>query len=145
LGSTSSETCSRSRTSCEKAGTRTPFFYDTYAVLAYLSGNKRYARYFEKETGHLTVLNLMETYYAVLRDYGEVAAEKAYSATAKYAVEFRDEDVKDGMKKRLALRKKRLDLSYADALGYAVSLRLRLKFLTGDEAFKDLENVEFVK
>jgi predicted nucleic acid-binding protein len=87
----------------------------------------------------------METYYAVLRDYGGVAAEKAYSATAKYAIEFGEEDVKDGMKRRLDLRKKRLDLSYADALGYALSLRLKLKFLTGDEAFKDLENVEFVK
>ncbi len=87
----------------------------------------------------------METYYAVLRDHGEVAAEKAYSATAKYAVEFGDEDVKDGMKKRLELRKRKLDLSYADALGYAVSQRLRLRFLTGDNAFKNLENVEFVK
>ena len=83
----------------------------------------------------------MGTYYAVLRDYGEAAAEKAYSATAKYAVEFGDEDVKDGMKRRLELRKKKLDLSYADALGYAVSLRLRLNFLTGYDAFKELENV----
>ncbi len=87
----------------------------------------------------------METYYAVLRDYGEAAAEKAYSATAKYTVEFGDEDVKDGMKRRLELRRKKLDLSYVDALGYTVSLRLRVKFLTGDDAFKDLENVEFVK
>jgi len=60
-------------------------------------------------------------------------------------VEFGDEDVKDGMKRRLELRKRRLDLSYADALGYAVSLRLRLKFLTGDDAFKNLDNVEFVR
>ena len=131
--------------SCAKAGTRTPYFYDTYAVLAYLSGNRRYARYFEKEIGYLTVLNRIETYYAVLRDHGETAAEKAHSATAKYEVDFGDEDVKDGMKRRLDLRKKKLDLSYADALGYAVSLRLRLKFLTGDEAFKNLDNVEFVK
>ncbi len=60
-------------------------------------------------------------------------------------MEFGDEDVKDGMKRRLELRKRRLDLSYADALGYAVSLRLRLKFLTGDDAFKNLDNVEFVR
>ena len=53
--------------------------------------------------------------------------------------------MKDGMKRRLELRKRRLDLSYADALGYAVSLRLRLKFLTGDDAFKNLDNVEFVR
>ena len=87
----------------------------------------------------------MEIYYAILRDYGEPAAEKAYSATGKYAIEFGDEDLKDAMKKRLELRKKKLDLSYADALGYKLSFRLRVKFLTGDDAFKDLENVEFVK
>jgi len=60
-------------------------------------------------------------------------------------VEFGDEDVKDGMKRRLELRKKKLELSYADAIGYAVSLRLMLMFLTGDDAFKNLEKVEFVK
>jgi len=60
-------------------------------------------------------------------------------------VEFGDEDVKDGMRRRLELRKKKLELSYADAIGYAVSLRLMLMFLTGDDAFKNLEKVEFVK
>jgi len=60
-------------------------------------------------------------------------------------VGFGDEDVKDGMRRRLELRKKKLELSYADAIGYAVSLRLMLMFLTGDDAFKNLEKVEFVK
>ena len=60
-------------------------------------------------------------------------------------MEFGDEDVKDGMRRRLELRKKKLELSYADAIGYAVSLRLMLMFLTGDDAFKNLEKVEFVK
>ena len=114
-------------------------------MLAYLSGNRRYIRYFEKDTGHLTVLNLMEIYYGVLKDYSEADAEQAYSANAKYAVEFGDDDVKDAMKRKLALRGKKLNLSYADALGYSVYLRLKVKFLTGDEAFEDLENVEYVK
>ncbi len=87
----------------------------------------------------------MEVYYAVLRDYGQPSAEKAYSAASKYAVEFGDEDVKEAMKRRLAFRKEKLDLSYADSLGYTVSLRLRVRFLTGDDAFRNLNNVEFVK
>jgi len=49
------------------------------------------------------------------------------------------------MRRRLELRKKKLELSYADAIGYAVSLRLMLMFLTGGDAFKNLEKVEFVK
>lgn len=87
----------------------------------------------------------METYYAVLRDYGEAAADRAYSAAAKYSVEFDDEDVKRSMKKRLELRRKKLNLSYADALGYILSFKLKVRFLTGDNAFKDLDNVELVK
>ena len=53
--------------------------------------------------------------------------------------------MKEGMKRRLELRRMKKNLSYADALGYTVSLRLRARFLTGDKAFEDLENVEYVK
>jgi len=87
----------------------------------------------------------MEVYYGILRDYGEDAAEKAYSAAGKYNVEFDDHDIRAAMKKRLEYGKRKVNLSYADALGYEVAQRMGMKFLTGDEAFKGLENVEFVK
>lgn len=87
----------------------------------------------------------MEIYYAVLKDYGEVEAEKAYSATGKFLIDFDDEDVKEAMRKRLQLRRKKLNLSYADALGYTLALRLGVSFLTGDEEFETLDNVEYVK
>ena len=41
--------------------------------------------------------------------------------------------------------RRKVSLSYADGLGYEVAQRMEIKFLTGDEAFKGLENVEFVK
>jgi uncharacterized protein len=110
-----------------------------------MSGNKRYAKYFENEKGYLTVLNMMEIYYAVLREYGESAADRAFSANAGSLVEFGDDDLKAGMMKRLELRKKKIDLSYSDAVGYTVANRLRVRFLTGDRAFENLENVEYVK
>jgi len=122
-----------------------PYIYDTYAVLEYISGNRKYARYFEEDYGFLTVLNLMEIYYAVLSQFGEEAAEKAYSATASFLREFDEEDVKESMKLRLKLRRQGLNVSYADALGYHLSLRLKIKFLTGDIVFKGLENIEFVR
>ncbi|RLI22097.1 type II toxin-antitoxin system VapC family toxin [Candidatus Bathyarchaeota archaeon] len=121
-----------------------PYVYDTYAVLEYLSGNRRYARYFEEDYGFLTVLNLMEVYYAVLTRFGEEAAEEAYSAAATFLLEFGEEDVKEAMKLRFKLRRRGLNVSYADALGYHLSLKLKVKFLTGDIVFKGLENVEFV-
>jgi len=37
------------------------------------------------------------------------------------------------------------NLSYADCIGYVYAVRNNLKFLTGDEQFKDLLGVEFVK
>jgi hypothetical protein len=35
--------------------------------------------------------------------------------------------------------------SYTDSIGYLISLRNRIKFLTGDKQFRDMPNVEFVK
>ena len=40
---------------------------------------------------------------------------------------------------------KKEKLSYIDCLGYEVAKKLKIKFLTGDEGFRDKENVEFVK
>ena len=39
----------------------------------------------------------------------------------------------------------RMYLSYVDCIGYMISRQLGIKFLTGDEQFKDFEGVEFVK
>ena len=36
-------------------------------------------------------------------------------------------------------------LSMTDCIGYAVAERSEMKFLTGDEKFKNKKNVEFVK
>ncbi len=88
----------------------------------------------------------MEIYYAILRDQGESDAKKAYSAASVYKIDFDDTDVHSAMKKRLELRRARkAKLSYADALGYYLSLKSRIKFLTGDQEFEKLENVEYVK
>ena len=45
----------------------------------------------------------------------------------------------------LKLKINRRDVSYVDCLGYTLAKKLGVKFLTGDEQFKDMENVEFVK
>jgi len=121
-----------------------PYFYDTYAVLEYISGNERYSKYFEEDYGFLTHLNMMEIYYAFLSRHGEKAAEEAYSAAARFVHEFNDNDIKESMKLRLDLRREGLNISYADALGYHLSLKLKVKFLTGDIIFKGLQNVEYI-
>jgi predicted nucleic acid-binding protein len=118
------------------------FFYDTYSVLAYLSDSSGYAIYFEKNTGILTRLNLMEICHAILKRHGPKAAHQVLEACSAYEVEFSLSDVRSAMRLRHGLRN--LELSYADALGYYISKKEGLKFLTGDRAFKELPGVEYL-
>ncbi len=123
---------------------RVSYFVDTYAMIEYLSGNKRYLRYFKNDL-HTSKLNLMELYFLVLREHGENTADRSYATFRLFETSFDDEDVKEAMKLRLRLKAGKNHLSYADALGYHIAKRIGAKFLTGDDAFQRLPNVEFVK
>jgi len=120
------------------------FFYDSYAVLAYLSDNPNYRVFFEENDGILTKMNLMEIYYRSLEVHGLQAAAQIVKAFAKYVVDFGIADIEGAMKLRLKLKKKGHDISYADAMGYYLAQKSDIKFLTGDKWFKGLERVEFV-
>ena len=45
----------------------------------------------------------------------------------------------------LKLKHRKKKISYVDALGYKLALENNALFLTGDNAFKDVSHVEFVK
>jgi predicted nucleic acid-binding protein len=123
------------------------FFLDTYAMVEYLRGNKRYASLVASEARRATsVMNLVELYYLVLRERGsEEEADGALAAFGQFESRVTAEDIRDGMKMRLSARARKTDFSYADAIGYAMSNRLGMRYLTGDDAFKGIPNVEFVK
>jgi predicted nucleic acid-binding protein len=120
------------------------FFYDSYAVLAYLSDNPNYRSFFEENDGILTKLNLMEIHCCTLEVHGVQAASQVVKAFAKYATEFGIADIEGAMRLRLKLKKKGHDISYVDAMGYYLARKSNIKFLTGDKWFKGLEGVEFV-
>ena len=122
----------------------TRFFYDSYAVLAYLSDNANYRSFFEENDGSLTKLNLMEIYYRTLEVHGVQAASQVVKVFTKYVIDFGVADIEGSMKLRLKLKKNGRNISYADALGYYLALKSNVKFLTGDIWFKGLEGVEFV-
>ncbi|KCZ72581.1 PIN domain-containing protein [Candidatus Methanoperedens nitroreducens] len=90
-------------------------------------------------------LNLMEMYYHLLQDYGEATAEKYYDETIGYFIDYTDEDIKEAMKFRLAMKGNKKKLSYVDALGYTIANRMDIPFLTDDIAFEDIPNVEYIK
>ncbi|MDA4129434.1 MAG: hypothetical protein OK457_01565 [Thaumarchaeota archaeon] len=120
------------------------FFYDSYAVLAYLSDRPKYRSYFEENDGLLTKLNLMEIYYRTFEVHGSGAASRVITVFSRYLIDFDISDIRASMRIRLRLKKKGLDVSYADALGYYIASKSKIKFLTGDRWFKGLKGVEFV-
>jgi len=122
----------------------TRLFYDSYAVLGYLSDNPKYGTFFEENDGFLTKLNLMEICYRALEVHGAKAASQVVKVFARYLMDFGVADIEGSMKLRLKLKKNGRDISYADALGYYLALKFNVRFLTGDKWFKGLEGVEFV-
>ena len=113
--------------------------------MAYLSDNANYSSYFEENDGILTKLNLIEICYRTIELHGEEAAAEVAKMFAKYSVDFGPADIVGSMKLRLKLKKKGHNVSYADALGYYLALKNKLKFLTGDQEFEGLDCVEFMR
>ena len=95
--------------------------------------------------GRTTWLNLMEVYWALLRDgKSEAAAKEVVSAFEPCLVEFTLDDVMDAMALRLSWHRRRRNISYIDAIGYSIALRRKSRFLTGDPVFKGMHSVTFV-
>ena len=120
----------------------TEYFFDSYAIIEIIKGNPRYIRYSECAVV-ITWLNLIEVVYSCFLDYGEEKAKEVYDKF-KECVEDLDWPI---LIKALKLKQKykKRNLSYADCAGYAFAYERGLRFLTGDEGFRDFENVEFVK
>ena len=118
------------------------YFFDTYAILEIVFGNRSYEKY--KGVEFMTsVLNLFEAHYRVLRDLG---AEKADIVFRKYLSNMtvaQNEDFREASFLKWHNRKKKL--SMVDCVGFVMSKRLGAVFLTGDREFKSMANVEFVK
>ena len=119
------------------------FFFDTYAFFEMIEGNKNYDQYLNGISVVTTKLNLMELFYGLLKNYDEKIADEYYDELIKYTIEIDDDLIKKAMIFRLENKKK--DLSYTDCLGYVLAKERNILFLTGDNGFKDLPNVEFVK
>jgi len=119
-------------------------FLDTYAIIEIALSNPNYKHYsLNSEEGVTTIFNLSEVYFYYIKNFGDEEAEKAYRVVKPLSVPVDDFIIKTAMRFKLSNQKKRF--SIADCVGYMTALKLNLKFLTGDYAFKDFENVEFVK
>lgn len=119
------------------------YFFDTYAFFEIICGNPNYNKYKKEISIITTKLNLIELHYGLLKLYGEDTANFYLEKFKKFVKDFDDEIIKKANKFRLINKMKKL--SYTDCIGYILSRKLNIPFLTGDKEFKDLEGVEFVK
>lgn len=120
------------------------YFLDTYALIEIAKQNPDYKDYaISSIEAGTTIFNIMELHFYYLKNFGNEEAERIYNLISPLLISTDDEIIKDANKFKLANLKKRL--SFTDCIGYVAALTLNLKFVTGDYAFKGLENVEFVK
>lgn len=118
-------------------------FFDTYAFFEILKGNPNYLNFVRGIAIVTTRLNLMELCYGVLISESKAAADNYYDFLVKFAVDIDDDIIKESV--QFKANNKKRNLSYIDCIGYIIAMRNGIKFLTGDEMFKDLPNVKFIK
>lgn len=118
------------------------YFFDTYAIIEIINGNESYLKF--KEIKVITsVLNIGEVYQIMLRKHSKSAADDWFKNFDFELLEITPDIIIESVYFR-HLNKKN-DVSLPDAVGYTISLKHKLKFLTGDRQFEHLQNVEFVK
>ena len=118
------------------------YFFDTYAIIELAESNPSYDKYrdFEIVT---SVLNIGEMYQIILRKKGKEPADNWFMDSNLKLLEITPEIIIDAVQFRHSNKKN--DFSLQDAVGYKLSLKHNLKFLTGDRQFENLPNIEFVK
>jgi len=119
------------------------YYFDTYALIELLA-RRDFLRYSAK--GFRTSRwNLAELLVVDLREHGEAIARRHFQRFLGACEEPTDEDLFQAAVFREAQRERKRLLSYVDALGYVLARRQSLRFLTGDQAFRGLPHVLFVK
>jgi predicted nucleic acid-binding protein len=118
------------------------YFFDTYAIIELAEDNPSYDAYEEFEIV-TCVLNIGEMYQIILRNKGKEEADNWFRNANFKLLEITPEIIIEAVYFRHSNRKN--DFSLPDAVGYKLSLKHSLKFLTGDKQFEDLPSVEFVK
>jgi len=118
------------------------YFFDTYALVELVNKNKNYEKY--RDFNLVTsILNIAELYYHFLSKYNRKTADYWVKKISFDTVDFGEIECIEAMRYRHS--RKKSSLSFVDCLGYVLSLKNNLKFLTGDKEFEKETNVEFVR
>lgn len=118
------------------------FYFDTYALVEVSKSNPSYRNYLKSRV-FTSKINIFEFFYTLSRDSGERVAFHQAKNYYKFVKDFGFAVLIQAA--RLKAQMKKENLSLVDCIGYFIAKSLGIKFLTGDEKFRDMPNVEFVK
>ncbi len=116
------------------------YFFDTYALFEIINGSKNYEK-FKDAVAITTIFNMTELNYGLKKKFENEFADEITDNYKDILIDVELEDIK----KAMSLRKNNKDMSAPDCIGYIIAKKLNIKFLTGDEDFRNLDNVEFIK
>jgi predicted nucleic acid-binding protein len=123
----------------------TDYLADSYALVAFLEGNDRYSKIFRRKAVATTALNILEVCATLLRRVDGAEAREVSSGLMPLSIPVPTEVALSAAEFRHRMRSLKKDCSYIDAWGYATAEHFGIPFLTGDPAFRGVENVEFVR
>lgn len=119
------------------------FFFDTYALIEIGKNNQNYLPYGKDVKIFVSMLNLMEVAYFLIREKREGEIDDIFEKLSRYTVSYNKEILIGAAKMKYQYKKEKL--SYIDCIGYLLAKQCNCSFLTGDEKFRNKKNVEFVK
>ena len=118
------------------------YFFDTYSIIEIIKEKESYKK-FKESTFITNTLDITEVCYYLCENIGIDKVDEIISKLNFIFLPITKEIAVEASKFRF--KNKKLKLSYADCIGYVCAKENELLFLTGDDGFKDIENVEFVK
>ena len=115
---------------------------DTYALIEIAEGNPKYHHLLNSDAVTLKD-NLAELYYFFLKKYDQKTADLFLEEFRGLVVDLPIELIPKSMLFKHSRSKS--NFSYADCMGYVFALESKRVFITGDRAFKGLDNVEIIR
>ena len=119
------------------------YFFDTYALVEIYKSNPAYEKYKEGIIIFLNKLNLLEFSYYLMREGKENEVMEIFNKYSRHYVNYDEDVLIKAAEMKFKFLKERL--SFIDCIGYILAKKNNALFLTGDEKFRNKENVEFVK
>jgi predicted nucleic acid-binding protein len=112
--------------------------------------NENYRKYFElieKKGGFVSELTILEFYHKIFHNGSKEKSDAAIDILLSNTkvIDLSLELIKEAAVFRSDMLKKGRSLSYADSINYVSAKKLKVKLLTGDNDFRGMEQVEFVK